>query len=255
MNDYVSNLMFYIPIAIWLFSTFFFYYKYDKEYKVSFTGRYFKEKASHDPVAMVTCLTDFKSLGLKDIYATIIELMQNGYLSFDGEFHIINEDYSNLYPHQISLMEKLSSPKDEDTDFVTGWAFLASQDSKNFEYYEPQSFVRKVGLLGSIFYTAIGVFGIIMSHKFRFFLLFVISVITFFHMRKITKRTRTAQGEYERWMALKRFLSDYDGKEEIDKALLPFAYSLGVLPGENDSLEKLCEEYKGALDKADFIIH
>ena len=255
IGDTLSNILFYAPLAVWLFSTFFFYYRYDKEYKVSFSEKYYKKRVTEDPAAVVSYLIDHKGIGPKDAYATAIDLMQAGRLSFDGGFHVAGEGTDGLLPHQASLLEKLLSGAGGDPDFMTGWIFLVKQDAKEFNYYEPQSFVKKMGLLGSIFYTAIGVVGILIARELRFFVLFIISVITFFHMRKIDKRTREAQADFERCMALKRFLSDYDGSEELEAGVLPFAYSMGILPGGNERLQEKCQCYQDALERVDIIIN
>lgn len=270
--------------------------KKDKEYKSAFQNKYFRDFPSKREPAIVGYLIR-KQVNQDDLSASILNLITKKVVQFEElpkkDYKLIKTDPSKwqitLSKHDENLLDFLFDEKEEVllselkkkakssySTFIQKydiWNRTILTEAKNEPFFENQKKTRSFGILYGVALFGIAivsfVFGTVSDYRyvvepagwsiFIRILVFIVTLIILFYFASFTRRTKEANEEYQKWMALKRFMEDFgrmDEKELPQVALwdqyLVYALTLGCAEQLSKQMKlKIQELYPGGYDMMD----
>lgn len=231
-----------IYIVFLLGLTAFIYFKYDKEYKSSFKGEYYREFIEDYPVEEIEYLLK-RNITSNSFSASILNLIYKKNIKVEKieakkeDYKLIKNKEDNLSNNESKIMNllfneigngeevKLSDVKKESNkvssdgknpiyDIFNEWKNSVTTEAVKQNFYLDYQKIKVVftllGLLGIglfflskwIFLMPIAYVSLILS------ILFIIYVLTF------KKRTIKGNDDYNKWMGFKKFLNDFGRFDE-----------------------------------------
>lgn len=231
-----------IYIIFLLGVTLFIYFKYDKEYKSSFKGEYYREFIEDYPVEEIEYLLN-KNVTSNSFSASILNLIYKKNIKVEKlegkkeDYKFIKNNEKNLSNNESKIMNllfdkigngeevKLSDVKRESNnvssdgknpiyDIFNEWKNSVTKDAVNQKFYLDYQKIKVtftlLGLLGIglfflskwIFLMPIAYVSLVLS------ILFIIYVLTF------KKRTVKGNDDYNKWIGFKKFLNDFGRFDE-----------------------------------------
>ena len=254
----VRNILVILLGLVWIFLITHIYFKYDKELKHNFQGKYYRELPGDYTPAEMSILLSFGKVHTRDIMATLMDLVRKRQLSIDPDKHIkkglfgskeistytihIKEDEQkvDLKKHesyliewfifeigdgtQVNLEEIKSYAKDRRNaqTFLVDyrkWTKLAKEESDKNKFFDETS--KKgilTGVLSGIIYFILGIFISIFLYAPVALILTILGFILLIFSARIKRRTSYGNEQKEMWNAFKEFLKDFSN---INKAILP----------------------------------
>lgn len=240
------------------------YVKYDKEYQSTFNNEYYRDfPASYGPEVVEYLIN--RTISQNSFSATILNLVRKKVLKLEKIDNSKKDDYlfTKLdYDFELSLPEqkvldllintvgngksvKMSEIKSYSKNYSSAqkfmndyneWNIEALELSKNENFYE--SVVK--GKVKGVFYALIPIILIIISVatdvNIPFFMLLLIpSIVSIIYFIAFTKKTKKGNDDYHKWMAFKKYLTDFGRLNEKDlpevylwEKYLVYATSLGI---------------------------
>lgn len=259
------------------------YMKYDKEYKPSFIGKYYREFPDNLDPEIVGYLMN-KKVSANDLSASILNLIYKKVIRAEKiqnekgkeDFNLIyqNEFANALSPReqkiidwlfrtdpsensqamQIKMSEfkhKAKSRYDSFLGSFEDWQQQTLRDAQAMNFYENSN----KGKTGLMIYAILGIFLAVFNIKvesnlFISVALIFTSVITILYGAAFTKRSVTGNESYAKWKGMKNFLNDFGNfseKELPEIALwekyLVYAVTLGCANKLAKTMEVKAREY------------
>ncbi len=231
-----------IYILFLLGLTAFIYFKYDREYKSSFKGEYYRDFIEDYPVETIEYLLN-KNITSNSFSASILNLIYKKNIKIEKiegkkeDYKLIKNNEEKLSDNELKIMNllfneigngeevKLSDVKKESNkvssdgknsiyDTFTSWKDNATSEAVKQNFYLDYQKIKVVfillGLLGIglfflsrwIFMTPIAYVTLVLS------ILFIIYIFAF------KKRTIKGNDDYNKWMGFKKFLNDFGRFDE-----------------------------------------
>jgi len=246
-----------IPVVI-LFNIFFairLYFKYDKELKPEAEMDYYRELPQEITPAVLSNLMSLQGVGVKDIIATLIDLVRKKHLKVeaisdwrkkDYRFSLIEGDLSKLKEHEAYLITWLfysigdgknvtlkeikdyaKSSKTE-TNFrhnYDQWVAKVKKEFSKYNYFghskEGLKSALKVILLEFVFIFLLFFLAIFLGIKPfwlipAFFVVFLSGLGIIIYAALIRKKTQLGINEYTKWNAFKRFLLHFSNMKDYE---------------------------------------
>lgn len=259
------------------------YIKYDKEYKPSFIGKYYREFPDNLDPEIVGYLMN-KKVSADDLSASILNLVYKKVLRVEKiQDEKGKEDYNLIYQQEyasvVSQREKIiidwlfltNSNKDNQVMQITmsefkknaksgyssflgsfeSWQQQTLKDAEAMNFYEENT----KGKTRLILYAIVGILLAILNIKLESDLwisisLIIISIITILYGSAFTKRSVMGNESYVKWKGMKNFLNDFGNfseKELPEIALwekyLVYAVTLGCANKLAKTMEVKAREY------------
>lgn len=261
-----------IAIVIWV------YFKYDKEYRGNFTGKYYREFPSEDSPSTIEYLMEQK-IGTRALSATILDLVYRKAIKVEKVQGKKKDDYRFVYqPDQIA--NETLSPADR---ILIGWLFQKShhdaskeesillselqKDAKcNYDTflsgYEDWKDIVKTEAsqrnffhnftrqkIGTVFYALLGFILVFMLVNLEVNNIVIASILvlaigSIIYLLSFQKRTIQGNELYVRWKAFKNFLLDFGNfsQKELPEIVLWEKYLVyAVVLGCANKLAKTME--------------
>lgn len=252
----IGSTIFSLLLPLWLILIVYIYIKYDKEFKHSFFGRYYRELPGEYTPAEVSVLMSMGKVYPRDVMATLMDLVRKRYLlleqvSIDRKtlFRTKNiTDYmislnnekplEGLKSHESFLINwfinDIGNGHDVLLDDIKGYSkssnnaldFKASYDlwcekaktaaQKNNFFDKSANKGRIIGMLSSLLFIAAGIILPIMLHTNFGVILFLLGILMFIFSVRIKKRSIYGNEQYAMWKAFKRFLKDFSRLKEAE---------------------------------------
>lgn len=231
-----------IYILFLLGLTAFIYFKYDREYKSSFKGEYYRDFIEDYPIETIEYLLN-KNITSNSFSASILNLIYKKNIKIEKiegkkeDYKLIKNNEEKLSDNELKIMGllfneigngeevKLSDVKKESNkvssdgknsiyDTFTSWKDNATSEAVKQNFYLDYQKIKVVfillGLLGIglfflsrwIFMTPIAYVTLVLS------ILFIIYIFAF------KKRTIKGNDDYNKWMGFKKFLNDFGRFDE-----------------------------------------
>ncbi len=224
-----------------LFFIFYIYFKYDKEYKSTFKGKYYREFIDDYNVEDIDYLMHknitneaFSSSILNMIYKKNIDIEEIELKKDKKDYKFIKKSEENLNESEMVIMDLLfnkigeknevllsnikstakltsSTGKNIVFDEYTRWKDHVIRDSKKQEFYVDN---QKIKFIFSL-YGIIGIGIFILDSKLMIVwpilraLVLVLSIIFIIYVISFKKRTVKGNEDYNKWKAFKNFLNDF----------------------------------------------
>ena len=222
--------------------TTFIYFKYDKEYKSSFNGEYYRDFIEDYPVEEVEYLLN-KNITSNSFSASILNLIYKKKIKVERvenkkeDYILIKENEKNISDNELKIMNllfdeigdgkevKLSDIKKESNnissdgknkiyDSFTNWKDSVTKDAVSRNFYIDN---QKIKFTFSFF----SLVGIVLFALDRWILKTPISFITLIlsigfiiYIFSFNKRTIKGNDDYKKWMGFKKFLNDFGRFDE-----------------------------------------
>lgn len=280
----------YVIAGFWLVGLIFIlirtYYKYDKEYKSNFMGKYYREFPTEYGPETVGYLMN-KNVGTNDLSASILNLIYKKVISVENIPNGKKDDYAFMYHSEMVPQAELTTmetklihwlfkeksegePKLLLSDFkkdaknsyrsfldsYNSWKASVTKDACNRNFYESKTSQKTF----SISYTILGVILIfILSSMVDISwlggLCFVIGLCSVIYFASYTRRTKSGNEDYVKWKAFKKFLLDFGnfGEKELPEIVLwekylVYAVTLGCASKLAKTMEAKAREYYPDVD-------
>lgn len=244
----------------------FLYFKYGREHKPEWTGKYYRELPEDITPAVVSYLMDYR-IQSKDLMATLIDLVRKKHVEIEvvkkveGLFHrektdylfrLINEDTSQLKQHEafligwffnqlghgnevsLSDIRQFAKRKLNATAYALRfkeWQEKVIQEAKQNGYFDLSKKGRNIALLFAI--AQISAIFLFAAESDKW--MFVCAIPLFFNGLKIKRRTKAGATELRKWKAFRQFLHDYSQLKSREpmavylwEQFLVYGISLGV---------------------------
>ena len=252
IGDAVGVIMF----CLWFVLIFWLYFKYDKEFKPAFEGKYYRELPGEYTPAEMSVLMSMGSVDKRDITATLMDLVRKQQLFLNNDTYIKRgffkdkevRDYSlsinpnapaiSLKRHETFLMDWFigrvgngnSVRLDEISDYCRSnsgarrftedysrWQTLAKEVSEKNDFFdETCGKGRMIGILSSLAWLGLGAL-IIIALKSGFGAALVIqAVILLIFSARLKRRTAYGTEQHAMWHAFKNFLKDFSNLEKAE---------------------------------------
>lgn len=231
-----------IYILFLLSLTAFVYFKYDREYKSSFKGEYYRDFIEDYPVEMVEYLLN-KDITSNSFSASILNLIYKKNIKvekLDGkkvDYKLIKSNEKNLTNNELKIMNllfneigkdkevKLSDIKKESSkvssdgknsiyDVFNEWKNSVTKDAINQNFYLDYQKIK-------IAFVLLGVIGILLFALDRWliktyvsFITLALSILFIIYILTFKKRTIKGNDDYNKWMGFKKFLNDFGRFDE-----------------------------------------
>ena len=242
-KEKINRTILYVLYSIWFFGSIYIiynvYHKYDKEYKVIFTGKYFRDFPNSYGPEIVEYLFS-KKIDDKGLSSAILNLIADKVITLktEGKKHILsyNQKGRNLKMSDQELLNWLFIEVGHD-DSVTldqfkaagkkyesflksynNWKQEALKEANGYNFYENNS--HKIFDLKILFIFL----GIILSillilNKGSYIFLIVsisLAIGSLIYFMSVRKRTKNGNEEYAKWKGLKNFINDFGQFKERD---------------------------------------
>ncbi len=237
-------------LIIWL------YFKYDKEFKPSFEGKYYRELPGEYTPAEMSVLMSMGSVDTRDITATLMDLVRKEQLLLNNDTYVKHgffkdkevQDYSlainpkapnvSLKRHEAFLMDwflgsvgngysvrlddisdycRSTSGARHFTEDYSRWQSLAKAEAgKNNFLDETCSTGRTIGVLSALACLGLGIL-VVTALKSTFGVALVIqAVILLIYSASFKRRTAYGNEQHAMWHAFKNFLKDFSNLEKAE---------------------------------------
>jgi len=241
-----------IWVIVLIIIVYYVYNKYDKEYENEFKAKYFRDFPSNKEPTDVGYLIR-KSINNDDLSASILMLIYKKVLTFEvinnkKDYNLIYHTTNDLNISDKKLIEFLYIKKFEEINDLeiisltklksqankkyekflkkyTNWKDEVTSKAKSYSFFENNNIVKVL----SIIYSFLGIFiglsnflylsiiTINTKYSFIFTILeFIISIVSLIYFATFTKRTKEANFEYIKWIALKKFMEDFGTMDKKD---------------------------------------
>ncbi len=247
-----------VLFLFWIVLIFYIYFKYDKELKHTFEGKYYRELPGEYTPAEMSSLLSMGSVSTKDITATLMDLVRKEQLLLTSNQYVKKgifknkevTDYSvsrnpkapviNLKDHESFLLDWFisrlgdgSSLVLDDISSLTKTASGARQFKKDYDKWcslakaeaEKNNFFDKtcrtgiwIGILASLAYLGLGIL-IISTFRAAFGAVLIVQfLILLIFSARLSRRTAYGNEQNAMWLAFKNFLKEFS---HLDKAEMP----------------------------------
>lgn len=242
--------------CLWFLLIFWLYFKYDKEFKPTFQGKYYRELPGEYTPAEMSVLMSMGSVGTRDITATLMDLVRKQQLRLNNDSYIKHgffkdkkvQDYSlsinpdapaiSLKRHETFLMDwfigkigngnsvlldeisdycKSASGARDFTEDYSRWQTLAKEVSEKNNFFDDTCGKgRLIGVLSSLAGLALGIL-VITGLKSAFGAVLIIqAIILMIFSGRIKRRTAYGTEQHAMWHAFKNFLKDFSSLEKAE---------------------------------------
>ncbi len=231
-----------IYIIFLLVLTIFIYFKYDREYKSSFKGQYYREFIEDYPVETIEYLLN-KNITYNSFSASILNLIYKKKIKVEKiegkkeDYRFIKNSDENISSNENKIMNllfndigdgkevKLSDVKKEAgtidstgenkiyNTFV-GWKTNVTNDAIKENFYIDNQKIKFTFILLSL--IGIGIFALdrwLLKTPISFVTL-GISILFMIYILTFKKRTIKGNDDYNKWLGFKRFLNDFGRFDE-----------------------------------------
>lgn len=252
----IGNAIAVTLFCLWFLLIFWLYFKYDKEFKPTFEGKYYRELPGEYTPAEMSVLMSMGSVNTRDITATLMDLVRKRQLLLNNNSYIKHgffkdkqvQDYSlsinpdapaiSLMRHETFLMDwfigKIGNGNsvhlDEISDYCRStsgarhftedysrWQTLAKEVAEKNDFFdETCGRGRVIGILSSLALLAIG-FMVVTGLKSTFGVALIIqAVILMIFSARLKRRTAYGTEQHAMWHAFKNFLKDFSNLEKAE---------------------------------------
>jgi uncharacterized membrane protein len=245
-------------LLLMISGTIFIYFKYDKEFKPVFYGKYYRELPGDYGPAVMSYNYYFKKISPRDLTATILNMIRNKVFTLSYEkvekkrllFGTKSEDVYTIIDNSENLRRELT----REESHLKNWLIKKigngksvtfddieeySKDRKNaLEFYDDYDiwktmiegkaqeygFFDKKAITGAVLGVLIGVSGIIfgvIGAVFGVYLTLVnipVGIFIIIFSVRIKRRSKNGNEDYVKWKAFREFLTDFS---KIDDAVVP----------------------------------
>lgn len=244
--------------VFWLLTIIYLYKKYDKEFKPSFQGKYYRELPGEYTPAEMSSLLNMRHVSTRDITATLMDLVRKKQIILTPEKHVKSGLFKNkevtsyrisanpnapdvsLKKHESFLMKwflktigngdsilledisdygKTESGARHFKEDYDKWCKLALEESDKNDFFD--NTCKKgsgIGILISLGYLIAGLILTLIFKEFLIGVLLAEFLILFIFSMRIGRRTEYGSEQYAMWQAFKNFLKDFSN---LDKAEMP----------------------------------
>ncbi len=248
----------------------FYYLKFDKEYKSTFRGKYFRDFPSDLAPEIVGYLMHHK-IDANDLSASILNMIYKkkiAYEKLEKDYRLILLDNNVvLTPSEekaiafifdgnskISMKEfkkQASSGHVHFLDLFNKWLFSASSEASKYNFFVKPGKMK----LYAYVYAFMGAALLIYTMSFTMFLFIniitlIIDGIFFLYISSSHKRTVTGNEEYHKWLGLKNFMNDFGNFEkrelpqiELWEKYMVYAVTFGVAKKLSKQMKIKINEY------------
>lgn len=228
------------------------YKKYDKEYTSEFKMTYFRDIPSHIAPTSLGYLLNH-NIGNDDLSASILKLINENVISCEDKktlnlvtkynLSVIDTQLVNWIfndKETVTFDELKKKAKNNYNSFLSGyslWHGACEKEAISQNYYENNSgkitgiMFCSIGLIISILFSILNYGNVLFPFTFLFSIAEFIFIVYFSTIRK---RTKDANEEYRKWLALKKFMIDFGNFSEKElpeihlwNEYLVYAVSLG----------------------------
>jgi len=241
---------------LWFVLIFWLYFKYDKEFKHSFEGKYYRELPGEYTPAEMSVLMSMGRVDTRDITATLMDLVRKEQLLLNNDTYVKHgffkdkevQDYSlainpqapnvSLKRHEAFLMDwflgrigngysvrlddisgycRSTSGARHFTEDYSKWQSLAKEEAdKNDFLDETCNTGRLIGILSSLAWLGLGIL-VVSALKSAFGAALVIqAVILLIFSVRLKRRTAYGNEQHAMWHAFKNFLKDFSNLEKAE---------------------------------------
>ena len=231
------------------------YVLYDKERPKTYQDKYLSDLPSDDTPAEVGYLIRMKRTDDVDLTATVLDLVRRGYIAVDNYGNTNASDFTlervtskstiDLLPHEKTVMTWFFDHIGHGNRVSTGQiqtygkqgineANLFQSDAKAFvravkesansrDYFEgyKYNYGKKVMIGLTLIPILYGVVATILGIHYQidftlpFIMSFVLAIVYFIYVIGIKRRSRNGHELYQKWMAFKAYLEDFDGLKQF----------------------------------------
>jgi uncharacterized membrane protein len=253
-----GNVLAVLFMLSWFVIIFYIYVKYDKEFKHSFEGKYYRELPGEYTPAEMSVLLSMGNVGTRDITATLMDLVRKEQLLLKTDTYMKKgffknkeiEDYSlsinpdapslelkehesfiidwfirkigndsSVFLDEISAYAKTSSGARRFLEDYKKWCGLVKDEAgKNKFFDESCKKGQVIGILASIAYIIPGFLIPAVLKAALGYVLIPLAIIMAVFAARLKRRTLCGNEQNAMWLAFKKFLQDFS---RLDKAGLP----------------------------------
>ncbi len=247
-----------VLFLLWFVLIFYIYFKYDKELKHNFEGKYYRELPGEYTPAEMSSLLSMGSVSTKDITATLMDLVRKEQLLLTSNQYVKKgifknkevTDYVvslnpkspviNLKDHEAFLLDWFISGLGDgkslvldDISDLTKSTSGARQFKKDYDKWcglakaeaEKNNFFDKtcqtgiwIGVLASLAYLGLGIL-ILSTFKAAFGAALIVQfLVLLIFSARLSRRTAYGNEQNAMWLAFKNFLKEFS---HLDKAEMP----------------------------------
>ncbi len=254
----IGNIVGILFIIAWFAIIIFIYRKYDKEFKSSFSAKYYRELPGEYTPAEMSVLMNMGNVLSRDITATLMDLVRKGRLVLKKETYIKNgffkdkevEDYgltlnqeaagTSLKKHEAFLIDwfigiigdgyhvfldeiseyaKTNSGAMQFSKDYQRWCKMAKEEAEKNKFFDKSSNKGQIAaVLIGLAYLGLGILFVSVLQALSGVLLVILGVIMFIFGIRLSRRTAYGNDQYVMWKAFKNFLKEFS---RMDKAEMP----------------------------------
>ncbi len=252
LNFMTQGHHFLFLILFWFVMMFIIYLKYNKEYAVTFSEKYYKEVPGDYTPAEMSILINFGTTNFADFIATILDLVRKKQFTLEQFINAKGkEDYKigrcespanlPLKKHELFLIEwfttlfgdfksitiseikNFSSNSAQFREFQGNykkWQDLVEVDACQYHFFDKKCRVGKImGITVGILFVVLSLFLYFFmeaTYK-KYLLILILGFIMIIYSATIRKRSPYGQEQFEMLLAFKRFLKDFT---QLDKSAI-----------------------------------
>lgn len=246
----------------------FIYFKYDKEYKSSFQGIYFRELPYDYSPAVMAVLWSFGQVMPKEITATLMDLVRRKVLQLKLDnserknqsytFSKLETNSKELKPHEQFLIEWLIDDIGNGAEInldelhsytkkvknaesfkknYDAWVMMVKAEADKFKFFDTSTASGiALGVISGLVGIGFGVFTLIAHENILgFILLLLTSVILIIYSALVKRRSKVGIEHFSKWKAFRKYLTDFSMLKDAEipaitlwEHYLVYAISLGV---------------------------
>lgn len=246
----------------------FIYFKYDKEYKSSFQGMYFRELPYDYSPAVMAVLWNFGHVTPKEITATLMDLVRRKALQLKTEngkkknqsytFSKLETNSAELKKHEQFLInwliDDIGNGKEINLDELHSytktvknaesfkkkydkWVAMVKAEADTFKFFDASTASGiALGIISGLIGIGFGVFTLIAHENILGFLLLIFtSVILIIYSALVKRRSKVGIEHFSKWKAFRKYLTDFSMLKDAEipaitlwEHYLVYAISLGV---------------------------
>ncbi|HOC52445.1 MAG TPA: DUF2207 domain-containing protein [Caldisericia bacterium] len=239
----LTSILFWLPIVIFallLFYIFYLYNKYGKEYKVPKEYDYIREPPSDIKPAVLGHLLTFGSFNDTFLKATIMDLIHRGIISVEKDpnskndyIFTLNKKEEELQAFEKILVDKIlfdtsdsftvkelnkKIKKNQEHYYYIFEDFKneIKEEAKKYDFFDKKSEGKSNFAMGLGCFIPIAAIILTVITRNLLFLLWLILVPIYLIVGSAALKRRSYKGkeEFDKWMALKRFLNDFSNLKE-----------------------------------------
>lgn len=247
-----------VLFLFWFVLIFYIYFKYDKELKHNFEGKYYRELPGEYTPAEMSSLLSMGSVSTRDITATLMDLVRKEQLLLTSNqyvkkgifknkevtdyvvslnpkapvIHLKNHetflldwfirglgDGKSLVLNDISSLTKSTSGARQFKKHYDNWCSSAKDEAEQNNFFDKTCQTGIwIGVLASLVYLGLGIL-ILATFKAAFGAALIIQfLILIIFSARLSRRTAYGNEQYAMWLAFKNFLKEFS---HLDKAEMP----------------------------------